>query len=237
VKIDDVDVPLAFDSGDRTAVILSQRVLDRVKHLPMDEVSRSMDVKGNLIQSETFKLPLLLIGGARFTDVVGHSDVHDPSYPDNETVDHEGRFGTSLLKSYKVVLDYAHHKMTLISTESAGSKATECRGAIVPFLPDWNGDPVTKATTEFGQLTAVWDTGAPVSILRKAGGQDIGGSVLTDAVTAKHFRLGGADFGPLRLVVANYAEPAGTDMFVGYNFFANHIVCIDFPGHRFLIRR
>jgi hypothetical protein len=37
----------------------------------------------------------------------------------------------------------------------------------VPFLPDRNGSGFTKATTDFGELTAVWDTGSPVSILRK----------------------------------------------------------------------
>jgi hypothetical protein len=26
-------------------------------------------------------------------------------------------------------------------------------------------------------------------------------------------------------------------MFIGFNFFAQHVVCIDFPGHRFLIRK
>lgn len=53
----------------------------------------------------------------------------------------------------------------------------------------------------------------------------------------KQFSLGGADFGPLELRAFDYAEPAGTDGFIGYNFFARHIVCIDFPGKRFLIRR
>jgi hypothetical protein len=56
-------------------------------------------------------------------------------------------------------------------------------------------------------------------------------------VTTKHLILGTTDFGPLKLDVADYAEPSGTDMFIGYNFFAKHVVCIDFPGQRLLIQR
>jgi hypothetical protein len=37
--------------------------------------------------------------------------------------------------------------------------------------------------------------------------------------------------------VVDYAQLPGTDGFIGNDFFANHIVCIDFPGTGFLIRR
>jgi hypothetical protein len=94
----------------------------------------------------------------------------------------------------------------------------------------------TKVSTDFGELTAIWDTGSDESVLRKAGSQKIGSSGLTDTVTTKRLSFGATDFGPLKLHIADYAQPAGTDMFIGYNFFAQHIVCIDFPRHRFLIR-
>jgi hypothetical protein len=234
-RIDGNDVPLTFDLGDRSALVLSQKVLDRVKTLPTSETHRSKDVQGNVIQSAMFKLPELRIGDAKFTDVIGRPDVHDPSYQATD-VGQQGYFGTSLLKSYKVVLDYPHRKMTLIPANSTNEETPQCKGTVVPFLPSWNGDPVTKANTDLGELVAVWDTDAPFSILRKGGSQNIGADALTESVTSRHFMLGGADFGPIKLAVADYAEPAGTDMFVGYDFFAKHIVCIDFPGHQFLIQ-
>ena len=138
-RIDGNDVPLTFDLGDTTALVLSQKVLDRITTVPIGKTHRSRDMQGNVIQSAMFKLPQLKIGDATFIDVIGRPDLHDPSYPAAD-VGQQGYFGTSLLQSYKVVLDYRR-------------------------------------------------------------------------------------------------KPAGTDMFVGYNFFANHIVCIDFPRHRFLIRR
>jgi hypothetical protein len=235
-KIEGREVPLAFDLGDSSALVLKQRIIDLVSILPSKEAHRGTDVEGNIIESETFILPRLQLGNAVFADVMGRPDKHDPNYQATDS-GQEGQFGTSLLKSYKVLLDYPHRKMTLIPASSPADQAAKCKGIVVPFSPDWNGDPVTKVRTDFGELTAVWDTGSPVSILRQDHAQSIGANMLTQHVTTKHLILGGTDFGPIKLDVASYAEPAGTDMFIGYNFFAKHIVCIDFPGKRFLIQR
>lgn len=233
--IDGNDVPLIFDLGDESALVLAQTVIDRVKPLPSSERHRARDAAGNVIQSGKFTLSRLQIGDAVFTDVIGRPDLHDPSYQAKE-VGQQGYLGTALLKSYKVVLDYPRRKMTLISADSTKEQSAECKGTAVPFLPGWNGSPITRATTDFGELTAVWDTGSPVSILRKAQATKISASVLGESVTTKRLMLGEKDFGPLKLDVYDYAEPAGTDMFIGYNFFAHHVVCVDFPGKQFLIQ-
>ena len=233
-EIEGEDVPLTFDLGDSSALVLQQQVIDRVKTIPSDKAHRGTDVKGNVIESESFILPRLNLGGAVFNDVLGRPDKHDPTYRADD-LGQQGYLGTSLLKSYLVILDYPHRKMTLIP--AGDDQAAKCTGTVVPFLPEWNGEAVTKARTDYGERTAVWDTGAPISLLRQPQAQDIGASELTQHSTTKHLVLGGTDFGHLKLYLANYAEPAGTDMFIGYNFFATHIVCVDFPGGRLLIQR
>ncbi len=234
-RIDGIDVPLAFDLGDASALVLAQSVIDRAKAMPATETHRAKDAMGNVIQSATFTLPRIEIGNAVFTNVIVRPDLHDPSYQASE-VGQQGYLGTALLQSYKVVLDYRHRTFTLISPTSTDKKLPTCEGVAVPFLSGWNGSAVTTVTTDFGELTAVWDTGSPVSILRKANAHKLSDSVIDESATTKRFVLGGSDFGPLDLVVADYTEPAGTDMFIGYSFFINHIVCIDFPGKRFLIQ-
>ncbi len=234
-QIEGNDVPLIFDLGDESALVLAQNVIDRVKTSPASEEHRARDAAGNVIQTAMFKVPRLQIGNIVFTDVTGRPDVHDPSYQATE-VGQQGSLGTALLKTYKLVLDYPRRQMTLISPDSTKEQSAKCHGTAVPFLPDWNGSAFTKATTDFGELTAVWDTGTPASILRNAHAPKVNGSAVGQTVTTKSLVLGGTDFGPLTLEVYDYAEPAGTDMFIGYNFFANHVVCIDFPGKRFLIQ-
>ncbi len=235
VRINGIDVPLTFDLGSDSALVLKQTVIDRVNPLQAKEPHAVKDPMGNVIKFVTFTLPRMQIGDAIFTDIIGRPELHDASYQASE-LGQQGTFGPALLKSYKVVLDYPHRRFTLISPNSTDKDLAMCKGIAVPFLPDWNGDPVTKVTTDFGDLTAVWDTGAPVSILRNAHAHKLSGSVIDESATTKRLILGGSDFGPLKLVVADYAEPAGTDMFIGYSFFINHVVCIDFPGKRFLIQ-
>jgi hypothetical protein len=235
-KIDGHDVPLVFDSGDASALVPVGDVIHRVNAFPTGETNRATDVQGNVIESPMFKLPRVQKGNAVFTGVIGRLDSHDSKYQPPD-VGQQGYFGTSLLKSYIVVLDYRHRRMTFIPTGSSKEQSAKCSGTAVPFLPDWNGYTVTKVNTDFGELTAIWDTGSDESVLRKPGSQKISNSELTETVTTKRLSFGGVDFGPLRLHVADHAQPAGTDMLIGYNFFAQHVVCIDFPGHWFLIRR
>jgi hypothetical protein len=50
-KIDGHEVPLVFDLGDASALVLAQRVIDRIKTTPTGETDRSTDVQGNVIES------------------------------------------------------------------------------------------------------------------------------------------------------------------------------------------
>jgi len=236
VKIDGIDVPLTFDLGDSSALTLSPKILSRIKTTPTNKNGRFTDVQGNIIESVEFEVPLVQIGAVIFKGVVGKTDLHDPSYQAAD-MGQQGHVGTGLFKAYKVVLDYPHRRMVLIPKDARRGQKEECRGTVVPFLADWHGDPVTKATMNGRELTAVWDTGSPISILRKVGGQDIGDDVLKNVVTTSHLYLGGTDFGSFKLFEADYEDPPGTDMFIGYNFFAKHAICIDFPENRFLIQR
>ena len=43
-------------------------------------------------------------------------------------------------------------------------------------------------------------------------------------IASKKFELADRDFGPLQFRLLSFAEPAEVDGFVGYDFFANHVV-------------
>jgi Aspartyl protease len=232
--IDGNSVPLILDFGDESALVLSKNVMDRVKIAPSGETQRLKDAAGNIIRSGTFRLPKLRIGNAVFANVLGRPDFHDPSYQSTD-VGQQGYLGTALLKSYRVVLDFPHQQMTLIPKNSNDDRAAMCMGTKVPLLATLKGALVSTAVTDFGELTVVWDTASPVSVLHKDKAPKITEDSL-EATSTSRFILGGTNFGPLNLAVADYAEPAGSGAIIGYNFFAQHIVCVDFPGKRFGIR-
>jgi hypothetical protein len=104
-------------------------------------------------------------------------------------------------------------------------------------MPEWHGAPVAKAHTDLGDLILVWDTGAARGVIRKKSADDLHASVSDQIVSLPHLNFGDIDVGAMDFHVVDYAQLPGTDGFVGDDFFANHVVCIDFPGSRFLIRR
>jgi hypothetical protein len=234
-NIDGSDVPLVFDSGSSASVSLTQEVIDRVKALPTGESSRGMDAKGNVIQYPKFKIHRIQMATAVFTDVIGELDVHDPSYQATQ-VGQQGFLGTALLKGYKVVLDYRHRRMTLVSPGSTKHQSAGCKGTPVPFSPAWHGEPAAEADIDLGRLTVWWDTGAPTSMLSRRFTEAARIPQSANTVTSKRLALGGTDFGPLQFGVEDLSLPPGFDGLIGYNFFAHHVVCMDFPGNRLLIR-
>lgn len=233
-KIDGKSVPLVFDLGGDFHLTLSESALSGLSTTPLSETYAFSDAKGNILQSPMFKVRRIEIGEAAFTDVVGHVDTSHPTYR-AQTDGREGMIGAPFLRKYKVVLDYADRKMTLIPGDSAAPGGDGCVGTEVPFLPEWQGSAVTKAITDAGELTMVWDTGAPLSMIRKGRVQESGLKTENAILNSARFELAGVNFGPLQLLVFDYVEPAGTDGFIGYTFFERNVVCIDFPRNRLFI--
>lgn len=230
--VDGIDVPLQFDLGNGSPLVLQQSVLDLIKAVPTGESSKFQDPKG-VFESPMFKVARLQIGTAVFTNVIAQLDVHSPSYQPAQ-IGQKGYLGTGLLKSFEVVLDYPHRTMTLVPRVSSESSSGTCKGTVVPFSPKWHGEPVTEADTDLGRVMLWWDTGAPTSLLRKTFAQEVRSQPAGDTVTTKRFTLGGTDFGPWQFEMWDVTLP-GFDGLIGYHFFARHVVCIDFPGNRLVI--
>jgi hypothetical protein len=228
-------LPLMFDLGGEGGLSLMDETLQQAGIQTVAETDAWKDAKGNLIESPKFRVDEIVMGSEHFRDVEGHvvrfADSFRPQAPD-----YVGMIGAEFVRPYRVLLDYAGGSMTLLRGDEDEASAAGCRGTIVPFLPEWEGSPVTRATTDLGELTFVWDTGARTSILQ-GNLLSTRAAELTDLVfTSDSFRLGGEDFGPLGLRSFDFAEPAGVDGFVGANFFANHVVCVDFPNARLRVR-
>jgi len=227
-------VPLQFDSGNSGTVSLTQTILDQVKAVPTGEFSRGIDGKGNVMKYPKYKIARIRIGAAMFTDVIGELDVHDPSYPAAQ-VGQQGFLGTALLKNYQVMLDYRHRRIVLIPGESIEPR--RCHGTAVPFLPEGRGEPGTKADIDAVSLVVGWDTGAPISMLSKEFAEMHGLQHSGDTMVSKRLTLAGTDFGPLTFRIEELSLPPGIGGFIGYNFFARHIVCLDFTKNQVLIQR
>lgn len=188
-NIDGIEVPLQFDLGDSTSLVLQQSVLDSIGAVPTGDSPRVQGIDG-FFESPMFKIARIQIGTAVFTDVVARLDAPRQDYQPGHIA--RGYLGTGLLKSYEVVLDYPHQAITLVSRDGKSSSGT-CKGTVVPFSvssPKWRGEPVTEADTDLGRVTLWWDTGAPVSIFRKTLTQEARSQSSGDNVTTKRLTLG-----------------------------------------------
>jgi len=239
-RIGERDMPLMFDLGGYESITLTQEAMrvGGVVRLP-DERHGWKDAKGNVIEAARFTVKELRIGDAVFHDVDGHVEGFDESFKPTSPLGNVGHIGAALVRPYKVVLDYRGGTMTLIPGDADDESAAQagCRGTAVPFAPELEGEPISKAKTDLGTLTFVWDTGASTSIIRRSLVAPPGAEASTkDVFSTSSFELGGTNFGPLDLRLFDFAEPAEVDGFVGANFFATHAVCVDFPNSRFLVR-
>jgi len=239
-RIGERDMPLMFDLGGYEDITLTQEAMriGGVVRLPGEQHSWK-DAKGNVIEAARFTVKALTVGDVEFRDVDGHVEAFDESFKPSSPLGNVGHIGAALVRPYRVLLDYRGGTMTLIPGDADDESAAKsgCHGSAVAFVPELEGEPISKATTDLGTLTFVWDTGASMSVIRRSivvlPGAD---APAQDVFSSKGFELGGTDFGPLDLRLLDFAEPAEVDGFIGGNFFAAHVVCVDFPGKRFLVR-
>ena len=231
-KVDGAQVQLQFDLGNAHALVLHQGVLDSIKAVPTGQSSKLQGMDG-FFEAPLYKVARVEIGTQVFTDVIALLDIPRKGYEPSNIA--QGFLGPGLLKPYQLVLDYQQQAMTLIRPSDTRSSAA-CEGIVVPFSSGWRGEPVTKAKLDRGEATLWWDTGAPVSVVSTEFANKLQFDTGSSAVESTRLILGATDFGPWRFEIWNISLP-GFDGFIGHDFFAKHVVCIDFPQNRAVIVR
>ncbi len=228
VKINGTPVRLRFDLGDRTPLVLQKEVLDLVHAVPTGKTTKMQGIDG-WFEVPLFKVARVQLGTAEFDDVVARLDTDRKGYkPDAVT---KGFLGSSLLKSYQVIIDYPARAMTL-QRPTVKDLADLCTGAAAPFVTGqfaWSGEAFTEAETDIGRVILGWDTGAFTSVLRQSLVQVAQPNHTERVLVTKKFIVGREDFGPRQFEVWDLSFPQ-FDGLIGNDFFATHVVCIDFPG-------
>jgi hypothetical protein len=219
-------IAVSFDLGGDEAIELTTEALSKIEVRYLQERYTWLDAKGHKLEARALVIPELRIGAAVFRNVEGHEHAEAPDWPQIRAG--QGRLGRSLFTSHRLELDYRRRTMRLDPA---------CEGHRVAFDPAWEGEAVSKATTDIGELTFVWDTGAPMSFIQTALARKIDSGVAANGpVVTRTLVLAGKDFGPLDLRAKEFVQPEGVDGFIGYDFFARHTVCVDFPGRAFWIQ-
>ncbi len=233
ISVGDQIVSVMFDLGGSDEIVLTSDALRSLKVERLTETYAWLDAKGNRLESQKFRIPEMRLGSLTFRGVTGHEDAEAATY--RKTPGGAGYIGPSLARSFKLVVDYGRRSMTFIPNDIKNPKAHGCFGTKIPFDPDMHGEPITKVKSDLGEHRFVWDTGAPMMIVRKSLVSASGVVPDGDFFQSKAFKFGRTNFGPMELRMFDFGEPAEVDGFIGYDFFARNVVCIDMRDRRFLV--
>jgi hypothetical protein len=234
VWVGDRPVAVMFDLGGSDEIVLTTDALGSLKVERLAETYTWLDAMGNRLESKKLRVPELRIGSLTLQGVTGHEDAEAATY--RKTPGGEGYIGAALIRSFKLVVDYGRRSMTFIPNNFKDPEAYGCFGTKIQFDPEMDGEPITRVTSDLGELRFVWDTGAPRMIVRKNRVSAHGLAADGDTFKSNQFKLGSKDFGPVQLYMFDFGEPAEVDGYIGYDFFAANVVCIDMRGRSFLVR-
>ncbi len=186
-----------------------------------------------------YEVDVVQLGEFRFEKAIVETDFHSDEFRESftERVGAVGFLGIGYLRDYQVVIDYADQRVTLDSAGASGDQKSECSGAAVPLIQGQDWGIATKLVTEIGEVDLVWDTGAPMNVLfRKrtaASGID---KAEGDKLSLSSIQARGQEIGPATFEILDWGMPP-FDGFIGHDFFAENVVCIDFPNQTLFVQQ
>lgn len=238
IRVNGVAVTVQFDIGISANLSLFPSILEQIDKTPNGESIGGMTPYGPTGKTAIYQVDLVQIGDISFTDVTIGQDFHDAAFQADFIAGKgaHGFAGRGLFLDRKIVIDYQRQELTIVTPDVPAKQQPSCRGREIPLITGRDWGVATKAKTEIGDIVFVWDTGAPANIIFKKR-TDAANLNLPeyDALTLDQLSFGGHEFGPANFYVRDFEGPP-FDGFIGYAFFVDHVVCIDFPGDRLLIR-
>jgi len=220
-RINGVPLKLVVDSGGGI-IVLKKGLIEKARAARTGSVRPSTDAYGNKNSQTLFRVDKLELGGHTFPDL----EAAEASKYMSESPG-DGVIGRDFLNRFLVVYDYSSRQITLFSRDERSSADRKCRGTTVRTIPDQDGIVISKANSDHGTMRMLWDTGATYSFVKKTFADKYQLPIEKPFYTSHQFTLGQQNFGPLQFVVLDLQDPDNVDGFIGYNFFLNHVVCID----------
>ena len=241
VKIGDRDIPLQLDLGSGTTLTLFPEVFEQIDADPTGETRVSMGMEGIAMNNPEYTVPTVTLGDAIFRELVVRKDDHSEQHR-VETIEHRGtygRVGRGLFDTGRLIVDYERERLTIVPSGAPDVDQAACSGIEIPLETDKKELGITtRVQTDIGELFAVWDTGARGNIMLKKTTDAAGLSLVArDKFHTEAFEMNGHDFGPVRMNVWDIPIfPPDLHTLLGYWFFADKVVCVDFPQDRLFVQ-
>jgi hypothetical protein len=236
VMVGDTQVVAGVDTGGGP-ITLTSELIEGAGGKRVHGHYSGTDAYGRPFRIRKYRVPAISIGGQTFRDVVVAQDTgasHDgPAL--------QASIGRHFLSHFFVVIDYAGHAMTLWPSAVSAEGQVDCGTRRIPMEFTWDSRLViARFETPSGPLRAIFDTGATGSFLPEALA-DQRHLPLTQSGNTRFYSVAaltaaGQDLGPLEFVVLPLQPPHAFQAFIGADFFARHVVCLDYAHREIRIR-
>ncbi len=234
-------IRLQLDLGSGTTLTLFPEALENIDVRATGDVHESMGIEGVPMYNTEFLIERVSLGDLEFQDLIIREDDHTQEHR-TETIEYRGTYGRAgrgLFENGKLVIDYQSETLTFIPLDAPPEHQSTCSGIRIPLETDKQSlGLTTKVQTDIGELFVVWDTGARGNVmLKKTTDRAELGLVARDQFRTERFEINGHEFGPVRMNVWDIPVlPPDLNALLGYWFFSDKIVCVDFPLNSLVIR-
>jgi hypothetical protein len=227
-------IPVVVDTGGG-GITLGAEAIAAAGGKQLEQYSSGPDAYGREVRSPKYRLASITMGGGALRDVVvtqAETGVPGggPPVP--------GSIGRELLSHYFLVIDYAGSSMALWPANTK-SPVASCGSKRLPM--ERTSDPdlvVVNVSTSFGTIRALLDTGATYSImpdsLVKGRNLDTISRGQQPFYGLRNMVVAGNDLGPIEFVVLPVQPPEDFQVMLGWNFFSNRVVCVDYANRQVL---
>jgi hypothetical protein len=237
IMIGKMEVTIGMDTGGGI-LDLGADVIRKVGARRLPGFNSWTDWSGQEFRSPLFEVPSITIDGRTFRNLTAEQ-TDEPAPDDGHGVSNS--FGRDFLSHYFVVIDYANSAMTLWPPGSSATARNQCGSLRVPMESTKEpGLVVVRIATPSGTYRAILDTGAQYSMMPEGLARDRNLSLTfrgdTPFYKMEKLTVAEQDFGPLEFVVLPAGPPRDFQVFLGYNFFSKHVVCLDYKHREILVR-
>ena len=243
VRVNGIPIDVQFDLGIGGSLALFPSQLDRI-----DEKSQ-VDTSGGGVSilgptgggRPIYEVGLVEVGELNIENARIGEDYHDDDFQErfSARLDAYGFLGREFLLEHKVIVDYEQSNLTIIPPDAPSEQQSACGGAKLSLIQGQDWGLVSNVETDIGEIVVVWDTGSPANVVSKkrADMADLRNAA-GDRQLFEQFRINGHDFGPQKFEVWDFGEHGPPfDGFIGYDFFADNVVCVDFPNNLIFVQQ
>lgn len=232
---------LLLDTGSaHTFIALNQKVSSKLRLTKLDllEQSHLNACNQKLPPTYIIKIPQFGLGNFTYRNLQGYEYVIAPGCGSNpNTLGHMldvGLIGISLINRTNFIIDYPNNQFVMFAHELP-AKYTNKKWWTIPLTHPAEDGIYTAGEIDGQTIEILWDTGTNMSTIKTAWLKNKGvkcdksasNNNDCDLVTVDGFKIGGHSFDKLNFFHHEQFK-LPFDMSIGYNFFHDHVVMINF---------